>query len=172
MVCSRRLSFSPDAGPRIFTLATHHHSPAHAVLHTLSHTPLFTSHATSTTETHTERQECFTPIPSCTSLLASARTIPPLPSGWSHGLPAARWDSSQSLTHQICLTAHHEGGFALWPSNYTDYSVKRALNWRNGTGDVLREFADAANRWGIKICYYLNVSTHKREKSQSEAAAG
>merc|ERR1719201_289826 len=42
---------------------------------------------------------------------------------------------------EICLTAHHEGGFALWPSNYTDYSVKRSLHFRGGKGDVLREFA-------------------------------
>jgi alpha-L-fucosidase len=57
---------------------------------------------------------------------------------------------------EICITAHHEGGFALWPSNFTEYSVK-ASSWRGGKGDVLREFVDAANRWGIKICYYLNV---------------
>jgi len=60
-------------------------------------------------------------------------------------------------SREICLTAHHEGGFALWPSNYTPYSVKLATGWRGGAGDVLREFADAANRWGIKICYYQNV---------------
>ena len=42
---------------------------------------------------------------------------------------------------EICLTAHHEGGFALWPSNYTEYSVA-ASSWRGGKGDVLREFAD------------------------------
>lgn len=57
---------------------------------------------------------------------------------------------------EICITAHHEGGFALWPSNFTNYSV-RASKWRNGKGDVLREFVDAANHWGIGICYYLNV---------------
>ena len=57
---------------------------------------------------------------------------------------------------EICLTAHHEGGFALWPSNFTTYSVA-ASSWRGGKGDVLREFVDAANKWGIKICYYLNV---------------
>lgn len=60
---------------------------------------------------------------------------------------------------EICLTAHHEGGFALWPSKYSNYSVA-ASRWRNGKGDVLREFADAANRWGIKICYYLNVQNN------------
>lgn len=57
---------------------------------------------------------------------------------------------------EICLTAHHEGGFALWPSNHTPYSVA-ASSWMKGKGDVMRAFADAANRWGIKICYYLNV---------------
>ena len=46
---------------------------------------------------------------------------------------------------EICLTAAHEGGFALWPSNYTNYSVASS-KWRGGKGDVLREFADAANR--------------------------
>eukprot|EP01045_Picozoa_sp_COSAG04_P022242 COSAG04_NODE_2485_length_4031_cov_206.589522_1_plen_280_part_00 len=60
-------------------------------------------------------------------------------------------------TKEICLTAAHEGGFALWPSNYTNYSVA-ASKWRDGKGDVLREFADAANRHGIKICYYLQVA--------------
>ena len=58
---------------------------------------------------------------------------------------------------EICITAHHEGGFALWPSNFTEYSVA-ASKWRDGKGDVLREFTDAANRWGIGICYYLNVA--------------
>jgi alpha-L-fucosidase len=57
---------------------------------------------------------------------------------------------------EIIITAHHEGGFALWPSNFTDYSVK-ASKWKDGKGDVLREFADAANKWGIGISYYLNV---------------
>ena len=60
-------------------------------------------------------------------------------------------------SREICLTAHHEGGFALWPSAFTNYSVRLARNWRGGAGDVLRDFADAANRWGIKICYYQNV---------------
>jgi alpha-L-fucosidase len=53
---------------------------------------------------------------------------------------------------EIILTAHHEGGFALWPSNFTPYSVA-ASTWRGGKGDVLREFSDAANRWNIKIGY-------------------
>ena len=32
---------------------------------------------------------------------------------------------------EVCLTAHHEGGFALWPSNFTKYSVA-ASTWKGG----------------------------------------
>ena len=58
---------------------------------------------------------------------------------------------------EICLTAQHEGGFALWPSNYTNYSVA-ASPWMDGKGDVLRQFADACNKHGVGICYYLHPS--------------
>ena len=64
---------------------------------------------------------------------------------------------------EICLTAHHEGGFALWPSKFTNYSVAHSAWYHRqeaklpGSGNVLRRFVDAANRWGIGICYYLNV---------------
>ena len=61
---------------------------------------------------------------------------------------------------EIVITAHHEGGFALWPSNFSNYTVRESAWFRRqpaGKGDVLRQFADSANRWGIKIGYYLNV---------------
>eukprot|EP01083_Nonionella_stella_P020491 56812_1 len=57
---------------------------------------------------------------------------------------------------EICLTAAHEGGFCLWPTKYSNYSVA-ASSWRGGEGNVLREFVDSARKWGIHICYYLNV---------------
>ena len=65
---------------------------------------------------------------------------------------------------EIIITAHHEGGFALWPSNFTNYSVA-ASQWKGGKGDVLRQFADAANKWGIRIGYYLNVQDDGYMKS-------
>jgi hypothetical protein len=73
-------------------------------------------------------------------------------------LDAENWmEASAALgMREIIITAHHEGGFALWPSKFTPYSVA-ASSWKGGKGDVLREFADAANKWGIKISYYLNV---------------
>jgi alpha-L-fucosidase len=72
---------------------------------------------------------------------------------------------------EICLTAKHFGGFTLWPSNHTNYSVA-ASPWMNGKGDVVRLFADAANRWGIKICYYCNPldDGHMAQKDGVDAA--
>ena len=52
------------------------------------------------------------------------------------------------------LTAQHEGGFALWPSEFTNYSVASS-SWLGGKGDVLRQFADACNNHDMGICYYL-----------------
>ncbi|CAM8980507.1 unnamed protein product [Rhodiola kirilowii] len=55
----------------------------------------------------------------------------------------------------MILTAKHHDGFCLWPSEYTDHSVKASL-WRNGRGDVVKEFTDAAKAHGMDIGLYLS----------------
>lgn len=52
------------------------------------------------------------------------------------------------------LVAKHADGFCNWPSAYTDYSVKNSP-WKNGKGDIVKEFTDACKAAGIKAGIYL-----------------
>lgn len=56
--------------------------------------------------------------------------------------------------YAILVCKHHDG-FANWPSAYTEYSVKNTP-WKNGKGDVVREFVDACKAYDIKVGLYYS----------------
>ena len=73
------------------------------------------------------------------------------------GLDARQWVTvaREAGFRMMILTAKHHDGFCLWPSRYTEHSVKNSP-WREGTGDVVREFAAACQEQGMKLGFYLS----------------
>ena len=88
-------------------------------------------------------------------------TTPPASAFNPTNLDAREWVSELENAgfRQAVLVAKHENGFCLWPTATTDYSVKSSP-WKNGQGDVVKEFTEAARAAGMRAGLYVSPVDH------------
>ena len=58
------------------------------------------------------------------------------------------------FNYAVLVCKHHDG-FANWPSKFSDFTVAQTP-WKDGNGDVAREFIDACRKHGIKTGFYYS----------------
>ncbi len=57
---------------------------------------------------------------------------------------------------RLILPAKGHEGFCLWPTTNGDFGVKQST-WRDGKGDVIRDFTDACREAGLQAGFYLSA---------------
>ena len=88
---------------------------------------------------------------------------------WGYGdedpakLAPAKFDADQIVRacaagglKGLVIVAKHHDGFCLWPTKTTEHNISKAVNFRGGKGDYVREMADACRRAGLKFGVYVS----------------
>lgn len=55
----------------------------------------------------------------------------------------------------VILTCKHHDGFCLWPTQYTEHSIKNSP-YKNGNGDIVQETSAACKKYGLQFGVYVS----------------
>jgi len=55
----------------------------------------------------------------------------------------------------VILTCKHHDGFSLWPTAYSEHSIKKST-LQDGKADIVKEVSDACKKHGLKFGVYLS----------------
>lgn len=94
----------------------------------------------------------------------------PCPGSWSQAnlditkfSPSSKYDPGQWADAAVSahmkfgvLTARHHDGFAIWPSAAGTFNVGH-IPWKNGQGDVVRDYVDAFRSRGLAPGLYYSI---------------
>jgi alpha-L-fucosidase len=88
-------------------------------------------------------------------------------------LDASQWVSTMKNAgfKQGILVVKHHDGFCLWPTKCSDYNVSKSP-WKNGQGDVIKEFTDAAHAANFRAGLYLSPLDNHAADSSGSAGYG
>ncbi len=75
---------------------------------------------------------------------------------WPEDLNVEEWvlAAKSAGMKGLVLTCKHYDGFCLWPTAYTDYSLKYS-NWKDGEGDIVKEVSECCKKHGLKFGVYI-----------------
>ena len=62
----------------------------------------------------------------------------------------------------IVLVAKHHGGFCLWQTDTTEYSIKNTP-YKNGKGDIVAELSESCRKKGMKLGIYISPADYSQK---------
>lgn len=86
------------------------------------------------------------------------------------GVNAEQWAkvAKEIGMKELILTVKHHDGFCIWPSAFSEYTVRESP-YKSGKGDIVKEFTDACHKYGIKVgFYYSPFDAHHRDYGKPE----